>query len=80
MSVIAPVKPYFKYAMDLKGSVPAMAYYCKLYGVQKGFELMKKAPGDTSQVKTFLMGEMADLENMFNLHPRLACFRLLIGH
>ena len=41
MSIIAPVKPYFKYSMELKQPVPVLAYFCKLYGVQKGFELMK---------------------------------------
>lgn len=43
MSVLAAVKPYFKYSMDLKAHVPVMAYYCKLYAVQKGFELMKQS-------------------------------------
>ena len=48
MSVIAPVKPYFKYSMDLRAHVPVVAYYSKLYAVQKGFELMKQATGDVS--------------------------------
>ena len=64
MSIIAPVKPYFKYAMELKQAVPVLAYFCKLYGVQRGFDLMKGASGDTSSVKQFLLNEMQDLETM----------------
>lgn len=46
MSVLGPVKPYFKYAMDLQKISPEVAYYCKFYGVNKGLELMRKAGGD----------------------------------
>lgn len=45
MSLIAPVKPYFKYSMDMKMALPVVAYYCQLYGVQKGLEIVKS---DTS--------------------------------
>ena len=64
MSIIAPVKPYFKYSIDLKTAVPVMSFYCKLYAVQKGYELMQKAPGDTKAVKEYLIGEMNDLEKL----------------
>lgn len=59
MSAIAPIKPYFKYSMDLIQIAPVVSYYCKLYGVNKGFELMKATPGaQTPEVKNFLMGEL----------------------
>ena len=64
MSLLAPVKPYFKYAMDLSKSVPIVAYYCKLYAVTKGLDLMKKAGGDNKEVKAYLMTELQDLERM----------------
>jgi len=41
MSILAPAKAYFKYSMELKQVLPVIAYYCKLYGVTKGFDLMK---------------------------------------
>ncbi len=44
MSAIAPIKPYFKYSMDLSKFAPEVAYYCKFYGVTKGMDLMKSAP------------------------------------
>lgn len=44
-SVLGPVKAYFKYSMDLKDALPVVAYYCKLYAVNKGFELMKQNAG-----------------------------------
>ena len=58
MSIIAPIKPYFKYAMDLKEPVPVVAYYCKLYAVNKGLDLLRAASGDTKEVKTFLLSEL----------------------
>jgi len=41
-----------------------MAYYCKLYAVQKGLEIIKndKSGADTSAAKKFLIDEMGDLE------------------
>jgi hypothetical protein len=42
-----------------------VAYYLKLYGVNQGFELLKKDPSvGTPEVKTFLMGELGDLEKL----------------
>jgi hypothetical protein len=65
MSAIAPIKPYFKYSMELQQIAPAMSYYCKFYGVNKGFELMKANPSaQTPDVKNFLMSELADLEKL----------------
>ena len=66
MSILAPVKAYFKYSMELKQHVPVMAYYCKLYGVNKGFELMKansQSP-NIAEVKGYLLSELKDLEQM----------------
>jgi len=65
MSLIAPVKPYFRYAMELSEASPVMAYYCKLYAVQKGLDLIKKAPqAEAKEAQKFLLDQMADLENM----------------
>jgi hypothetical protein len=66
MSILAPVKPYFKFAMDLKAHYPVFAYYCKLYAVTKGFELMKANQSNPSynEVKNYLIGELKDLESM----------------
>jgi hypothetical protein len=71
MSVITPVKPYIKYAMDLREQVPIMAYYCKLYAVTKGLEFIRNdtSGADNSKAKAFLMNEMGDLENMKNSMP-----------
>ena len=41
MSVLVPVKPYFKYGIDLKEKMPVIAYYCQLYAVQYGLILCK---------------------------------------
>jgi hypothetical protein len=66
MSIIAPVKPYIKYSMDYRQHVPVVAYYCKLYAVTKGLEIIKndKSGADTAAAKKFLIDEMGDLENM----------------
>jgi len=44
--------------------VPVVAYYCKLYGVNKGLELMRAAGGEHKEVKNYLMTELADLEKL----------------
>ena len=65
MSALAPIKPYFKYSMDLQQSSPVVAYYLKLHGVNKGFDLIKSNPAaGTPEVKTFLMGELGELEKL----------------
>lgn len=65
MASIAPVKVYFKYSMELVTISPVLSYYLKLYGVNKGFEIMKANPAaGTPEVKQFLMGEMQDLEKL----------------
>ena len=65
MSALAPIKAYFKYSFDLLQASPVMSYYCKLYGVNKGFELMKSNPSaSTPDVKQFLMNELNDLEKL----------------
>ena len=71
MSVIGPIKPYIKYSMDMKQAVPVVAYYCKLYAVQKGLEIIKTdtSGADTGDAKKFLIGEMGDLEQMKKCLP-----------
>jgi hypothetical protein len=65
MSALNPIKAYFKYSMELLSVSPVLSYYCKLYGVTKGFEVMKSSPAvGTPEVKQFLMGEMQDLEKL----------------
>lgn len=66
MSILAPVKAYFKYAMELKQHLPVIAYYCKLYGVTKGFDLMKSNAQNPNiaEVKQYLINELKDLETM----------------
>jgi hypothetical protein len=66
MSILAPVKAYIKYSMELRAHVPVVAYYCKLHAVAKGFDLMKsKAQSpNIEEVKTYLKGELKDLEQM----------------
>ena len=64
MSIIASVKPYFKYSMDLSKTLPMVAYYCKLYGVTKGMDLWKQSGGTNKEVKEFLFSELSDLEKM----------------
>ena len=46
--------------------MPIVAYYCKLYAVQKGLEIIKTdtSGADTGDAKKFLIGEMGDLEQM----------------
>lgn len=71
MSVIGPIKPYIKYSMDMRQAVPVVAYYCKLFAVQKGLEIIKSdtTGADTSGPKNFLIGEMGDLEAMKKAMP-----------
>ena len=71
MSLIAPVKPFFKYSMDLRVPLPVVGYYCQLYGVQKGLEIVKNDTSgqDTAPIKKFLMGEMKTLEEMKKALP-----------
>ncbi len=65
MSAIAPVKPYFRYSLELKEHSIVVAYYCKFYGVQKGLDLVKAAPPDQqATLKQFIFGEMSELEQM----------------
>jgi vacuolar protein sorting-associated protein VTA1 len=66
MSILAPVKAYIKYSMELRTHVPVVAYYCKLYAVQKGFDLMKNNAQhpNIEEVKNYLKGELKDLETM----------------
>jgi len=49
-SVLGPVKPFFTYSAELRTGVPIMAYNCKLYAVQKGFQLCKANPGDQAKL------------------------------
>lgn len=44
MATIAPIKVFFKYSMELIAVSPVLSYYLKLYGVNKGFEIMKANP------------------------------------
>ena len=66
MSLIAPVKPYIRYSMEMRQHVPIVAYYCKLYAIQKGNEIVKNDTSgqDTSKIKAFLLNELTDLEAM----------------
>ena len=69
--MIAPIKPFFKYSMDLKGTVPIVAYYCQLYAIQKGLEIIKtdQSGRDKDPVKQYLKQEMAALEEMKKALP-----------
>jgi vacuolar protein sorting-associated protein VTA1 len=66
MSIIAPIKPYITYSMQMRQHVPIVAYYCKLYAIQKGNEILKADTSgqDNSKIKAFLLQELTDLENM----------------
>jgi hypothetical protein len=66
MSILAPVKAYIKYSLELRAHVPVVAYYCKLFAVQKGFDLMKTNAQhpNIEEVKGYLKGELKDLETM----------------
>jgi len=64
-SVIAPVKPYFTYAAQMRQAVPIMAYHCKFYAVKKGLQLCNENPGEmANKAKSFLVQELGDLETM----------------
>lgn len=63
--MIAPVKPYFTYAAQMRDSVPIMAYHCKFYAVKKGLSLCSANPGPMAdKAKSFLVNELGDLEAM----------------
>ena len=66
MSILAPVKAYIKYSMELKQVSPTVAYYCKLFAVNKGFDLMKQnqASANIAEIKKYLMEELKELEQM----------------
>jgi hypothetical protein len=46
--------------------VPIVAYYCKLYAIQKGNEILRSDTSgqDTSKIKQYLLSELTDLEQM----------------
>ena len=44
--------------MYFKEPVTVVAYYCKLYAVNKGLDLLRAAPGDTKEVKNYLISEL----------------------
>ena len=71
MSIIQPIKPYFKYAMELRTHVPIIAYYAKKYAVMTGLELIKNdtSGADTSAAKQYLINELGDLEIMKKAMP-----------
>lgn len=71
MSLLAPIKPFFKYSMDLNSQFPVVAYYLKFYAVTKGFDLLKAAPqgSNTTDQKAFLKNELSELETMFTSLP-----------
>ena len=86
MSILAPIKAYFKYSMELKQHLPVIAYYCKLYAVQKGFDLMnelkdletmKAALGQTTkedhqpQVDNFLLSMFAKIDKEERTAPQI---------
>ena len=52
--------------MEMRQHVPIVAYYCKLYAIQKGNEIVKNDTSgqDTSKIKAFLLNELTDLEAM----------------
>ena len=66
MSLLAPIKPFLKYGMDMKAAVPVVAYYSKMYAVTKGFEIIKAdtSGADRSNEKKYLMGELTECETM----------------
>jgi len=64
-SFLAPVKPYFTYAAQMREAVPIMAYHCKFYAVQHGLKLCNANPGDqANQAKGLLIQELGDLEQL----------------
>lgn len=46
--------------------MPIVAYYCKLYAIQKGNEILRSDTSgqDTSKIKQYLLSELTDLEQM----------------
>ena len=66
MSLIAPIKPYIKYSMDMRQALPVVSYYCKIFAIQKGFEIVKSDTSgqDHSKIQAFLMQELTDAEEM----------------
>lgn len=60
MSIIAPIKPYIKYSMDMRQALPVVSYYCKIFAIQKGFEIIKSDTSgqDNSKIQAFLMQEL----------------------
>jgi hypothetical protein len=62
-SILAPIKPYLKYALDMRNSESVVSYCCNLYFVEKGFSILKDNPTKTTpQMKTFLLETMKSLE------------------
>lgn len=62
-SPIAPIKPYLKYALELRSQFPLIAYYCKLFFVQKGLSLIKgHEAAKVADAKKFILSTMGELE------------------
>jgi hypothetical protein len=54
------------YSLDMKQALPVVSYYCKIFAVQKGFEIIKSVTtvADTSKIQQFSMQELNDAEEM----------------
>ena len=62
-SILAPIKPYLKYSMDLEEEEPIVSYSCKLFFVENGIKIMGQNPTKTTPaMKTFIMDQMKTLE------------------
>jgi len=72
LKLISHVMPYIKYSNELSSQFPIVAYYCKYFAIQKGFEAIKKNPKSTEveESKDLLMKELDACEALKkNLPP-----------
>lgn len=66
MSIIASVKPYIKYSMDMKAALPTVAYYCKVFAVTRGLDAIKNDTSGTdhTKAKEFLTAELNEASQL----------------
>ena len=67
--VFEPIKPYFKYAEELKFVAPVVSYSCSLYGIQKGLQLFKTHKNILSDnlsktIQGVLMNKLTEVEKI----------------
>ena len=58
LDILAPVKPYFTYAAELKTCAPVVSYCCEWLGTNLGIMLVKDARKSCNQITASLTSKI----------------------